>query len=155
MESTGNAKYICPVHVGALNNGGVLTKFTEFSPSLYPDSITAIVPEKTSQETSTPAPKAKATKAAKAAKVASVEASEDVEAEAEEPAGEAEDDEGEADGFGDSGGAMIACHGCGEDMSPQEVPGKLCLLEAVTIYKLIYMHFCMYRSRIACVYFIS
>ena len=38
-----NPKYIVPVHVGSFDKG-VLTKFFDFNPMLYPDSITAILP---------------------------------------------------------------------------------------------------------------
>jgi hypothetical protein len=41
MQATNNPKFICPLHVGECN-GGNLSKFIDFNPSLYPDSITAI-----------------------------------------------------------------------------------------------------------------
>jgi hypothetical protein len=44
MRITSNPQFICPLHVGECS-GGSLLKFTDFSPSLYSDSVTAMAVE--------------------------------------------------------------------------------------------------------------
>ncbi len=56
MASTDNPQFICPLHVGDCI-GGVLTKFIDFSPSLYPDSLVAVAPD-TSEPKGAAKPKA-------------------------------------------------------------------------------------------------
>ncbi len=40
MDQSRNPKFICPLHVGEYNSDGALTKFSDFSPGLYPDHLT-------------------------------------------------------------------------------------------------------------------
>lgn len=50
-DITENAAYIRPVFVGELDaRNGTLKKFTDFSPGLYPDSITALEGEEAARQ---------------------------------------------------------------------------------------------------------
>lgn len=118
MQVTENPKYICPLHVGECN-GGNLSKFQDFNPALYPDSITAITD-------STPAAPPKPAAIAPKKVVADDDDEEGI------PLGGGDDDQdvnfdenGDAvdhvqaiwNGGGDSNDATICCKVCDEGVS--------------------------------------